>query len=154
MSLRITAILSALLVTASLPVWSGVLYKCASDGGSTTYTNNKDGYRNCVVVSKDGPASSPVASAGSSRPKASANPSPADFPKVSSDTQKSRDNDRQHILEQELATEQKGLDEARKTLAEQEATRTPPDRQQPTKDRIALHTRNLDALRRELGKLK
>jgi hypothetical protein len=144
---------AALLLLTSLPAAAGALYKC-SDGGATTYTNNRDGYRSCIVVSRDGPAVTAPSGGSSPRPKAASNPSPVDFPRVSSDTQKARDTDRQHILEQEVATEQKGLDEARKTLAEQEAARAPADRLQPYRDRIALHSRNLDALRRELGKVK
>jgi len=144
---------AALLLLTTLPAAAGALYKC-SDGGATTYTNNRDGYRNCIVVSRDGPAATASSGSTASRPKATSNPSPADFPRVSSDTQKARDTDRQHILEQEVATEQKGLDEARKALAEQEAARAPADRLQSYRDQIALHSRNLDALRRELGKVR
>jgi hypothetical protein len=54
---------------------------------------------------------------------AAANPSPAGFPRVQEDTQKARDTDRRHILEQELAGEQRNLEQARKELAEQEALR-------------------------------
>lgn len=40
------------------------------------------------------------------------------FPRISPDTQKARDNDRRRILEQELAAEQKSLEEARRDLNE------------------------------------
>lgn len=151
MNRRTAFALSALLFAAPVVASAGALYKCSNEGGGTTYTNNKDGYRNCVVVSRDGPAAS--ASPAPSRSKAGG-PSPTDFPRVSGDAQKGRDNDRQRILEQEVAAEQKGLDEARKSLAEQEAQRATAERLQTYRDRVALHTRNLDALRRELGKLK
>jgi hypothetical protein len=42
---------------------------------------------------------------------------------VQEDTQKARDGDRRHILEQELAGEQRSLEQAKKELAEQEALR-------------------------------
>lgn len=131
---------------------AGTLYKCSGDSGIPTYTNSREGYRNCTVVSSS-PA--PAAATATPRGKGSASaPTPADFPKVSGDAQKSRDNDRRHILEQEVATEQKGLEEARRTLGEQEAARAPGDRLQALKDQVALHNRNLDALRRELDRLK
>ena len=73
---------------------------------------------------------------------------------MSGDTQKSRDSDRKKILEQEFAAEQKGLDDNRKLLAEQEAAKAPADKLQPLRDRIALHERNITALRKEIGNLK
>ena len=94
--------------------------------------------------------------------RAAGTPSPAGFPKVDGDTQKARDNDRRKILEQELATEQKNLDQAKKELAEQEAVRTGDERNyqrvierlQPFKDKVALHERNIEALKKEIGNLK
>lgn len=133
---------------------AGVLYKCTDEGGHTTYTNSKGGYRNCTVISRDASSPQAGASATPARPKAAGNPSPADFPRVSGDTQKSRDGDRRHILEQELASEQRNLDEARKALAEQETARAPAERLQSYRDRIAMHNRNLEALQREMSKLK
>ena len=46
------------------------------------------------------------------------------FPKVDGQTQKKRDDERQRILETELADEQQQLEAARQKLAEQEAIRT------------------------------
>jgi hypothetical protein len=94
--------------------------------------------------------------------RATAAPSPSGFPKVDGDTQKARDNDRRKILEQELASEQKSLEQAKKELAEQEAIRTGDernyqrvlDRLQPYKDKVALHERNIEALKKEIGNLK
>ena len=89
---------------------------------------------------------------------AAANPSPAGFPKVQEDTQKARDGDRRHILEQELAGEQRSLEQARKELAEQEALRTANDGRQdrilPYKDRVGQHERNIQAIQKELSNLK
>ena len=94
--------------------------------------------------------------------RAANTPSPSGFPKVDGDTQKARDNDRRKILEQELATEQKSLDQAKKELAEQEAIRTGDERNyqrvlerlQPHKDKVALHERNIEALKKEIGNLR
>ncbi len=135
------------------------IYKCMDDSGHTTYTNGKPeaGQKNCSLMTKDQPVST-----AAPQKKASATPTPASFPKVDGDTQKSRDNDRRKILETELATETKALAAAKKELAEQEATRLGDeknyqkflDRVQPYKDKVALHERNIDALNKEIAKLK
>ena len=135
------------------------IYKCMDDSGHTTYTNGKPetGQKNCSLMTKDQPVST-----AAPQKKASATPTPASFPKVDGDTQKSRDNDRRKILETELATETKSLAAAKKELAEQEATRLGDeknyqkfiDRVQPYKDKVALHERNIDALNKEIAKLK
>ena len=85
---------------------------------------------------------------------AAANPTPAGFPRVQEDTQKARDGDRRHILEQELAGEQRSLEQARKDLAEQEALRGSPERLAPYRDRVGQHERNIQAIQKELGNLK
>jgi hypothetical protein len=81
---------------------------------------------------------------------------------VDSGTQKARDTDRRRILEEELATEQRALDGAQKQLTEQEAVRYGDernyqkvlDRLQPFKDKVHLHERNIEALKREIGNLR
>jgi hypothetical protein len=83
------------------------------------------------------------------------------FPRVDDDTQKKRDAERRKILEEELASEQQQLDEARKQLAEQESVRTGGERNyqrflervQPYRDAVANHERNVEALTREIANL-
>ena len=66
------------------------------------------------------------------------------------------------MLEKELLAEETALAEARKALAEQEAIRLGNernyqkvlDRLQPYKDKVELHQRNVDALKKEIGSLK
>ena len=139
----------------ALPVWADV-YKCVDEDGHVTYTNTKPSPKaKCTALSRDQRVSTVPGRAANT-------PSPAGFPKVSGDAQKARDNDRRTILEQELVTEQKNLDQARKELAEQEAVRTGDernyqrvlDRLQPFKDKVSLHERNLEALKKEIGNLK
>jgi hypothetical protein len=85
-----------------------------------------------------------------------------DFPKVDGQTQKKRDDERQRILEKELADEQQQLEAARQKLAEQEAIRTGDernyqrylDRIQPFRDAVANHERNIEAIRHEISNLK
>lgn len=86
----------------------------------------------------------------------------ADFPKVDGETQKKRDDERRRILERELADEESRLEAARQQLAEQEAVRTGSernyqrflDRVQPFRDSVAVHERNIDAIKREISNLK
>ena len=130
---------------------ANTLYKCTDDLGHSTYTNFKAQNRNCVVLSRD---TSPSPSAGKATSSSSATPTPSDFPKVSSETQRGRDNDRRAIVLRETETEQKNLEEARKSLAESTKGTTPDDVLKPIRDRIALHERNLVELQRELSKLR
>jgi len=122
-----------------------------------TYTNTKPSPKaKCTAISRDQRVSTVPGRA------APATPSPAGFPKVDDATQKARDNDRRRILEQELTTEQRNLDHAKKDLADQEAIRTGDERNyqrvlerlQPFKDKVALHERNIEALKKEIGNLK
>jgi hypothetical protein len=135
------------------------IYKCVDPSGHVTYTNQKTADKGCSLLSKDQavstvPASKPAAKA--------ATPSPAGFPKVDGDTQKKRDGDRRTILETELETEQKNLEQAKKELTEQESVRLGDeknyqkmiDRLQPYKDKVALHERNVEALKKEIANLK
>lgn len=135
------------------------LYKCTDAEGRTTYTNQKTGAKNCTILSQDKPVSTftppPVKARAST-------PTPEGFPKVSSEAQKNRDGDRRRILEEELTTERKSLDEARKALSEQEAVREGGernyqrvlDRLKPYQDNVQLHERNIDALQKEIGNLR
>ncbi len=66
-------------------------------------------------------------------------PTPANFPRVDSDTQKKRDDTRRKILEEELATEEKLLAVATKGQSREE---------------IELHEKNISALKKELSNLK
>lgn len=84
------------------------------------------------------------------------------LPKVDGQTQKKRDDARQHILETELADEQQQLEAARQKLAEEEAIRTGNERNyqrylervQPFRDAVANHERNIEAIKREISNLK
>jgi uncharacterized protein DUF4124 len=136
------------------------IYKCVNDSGHVTYTNQKTNAKGCALLSKD----QAVSTVPSSRPSAphQAGSTPSGFPRVDGDTQKKRDADRRQILEQELASEEKNLEQAKKDLTEQESQRSGNeknyqrvlDRLQPYKDKVALHERNIEALKKEIGNLK
>ncbi|MDP2809668.1 MAG: DUF4124 domain-containing protein [Rhodocyclaceae bacterium] len=153
------SLLFGLLLTAGA-VHADTLYKCTDGQGHNTYTNQKTAGKSCTILSQDKPVSS--FSTPSKPPSRTATPTPGDFPKVGSGQQKARDSDRRGILEEELAAEQKKLDEARKVLAEQEAIREGGernyqrvlDRLKPYQESVQLHERNIEALRKELANLK
>jgi len=139
-----------LLATSPLAI-ANTIYKCADENGSTLISNTKVD-KNCRPV-----VSNPDTSLPAPRPKSSpisASPSPAGFPRVADDTQKARDGDRRRILEQELSTEQRSLDLAKKDLADQETARVTGDRLLPYRERVGQHERNIQAINRELSNLK
>ena len=135
------------------------IFKCVDDQGKVTYTNSRTS-KGCSTLSRDLPVSSVPAPPSSSRSASSTDS--GGFPKVSEDTQRSRDSDRKQILTQELSAEEKSLEGAKKALAEQEAVRYGDeknyqkvlDRLQPFKEKVELHQRNVDALKREIGALR
>jgi hypothetical protein len=147
------------LLLAGSAVWADI-YKCVDDQGRVTYTNSRVA-KGCSALNRDLPVSSVPGPQPGGGGKAAGSDSTT-FPKVSDEAQRNRDSDRKRILTQELATEEKSLEEARKALAEQEAIRLGDernyqkvlDRLQPFKDKVELHQRNVEALKRELGNLK
>ncbi len=143
------------------PAWSQI-YRCVDTDGRVTYSNVGSS-KGCKRMELEPASTIPAPARTTSRtPGAAARTSPADFPKVNEETQKSRDNDRKTILQQELAREQASLEQAKKELAEQEAIRTGDernyqrvlDRLQPYKDKVAQHERNIQAINKEIANLK
>lgn len=92
--------------------------------------------------------------AGGDKPRAQ--PSPANFPKVDSNTQKQRDETRRKILEDELESEQKALEQAKADYAEGESV---PDVFKTTivgkdgKPQVVTH-RNVAAFEEKMKKLQ
>lgn len=127
---------SLLLLAAS--AHADTLYKCTDkQTDAVLFTNQKVSGKQCVALSTISSGSS----SGSSvpRPRAASNPTPADFPRIAPDTQRERDGNRRTILEQELANEQRLLDEAKKS---------------GNTTKAQLHERNILALQKELANLK
>ena len=140
----------------ALPATAQTIYRCTDANGGMLISNTRvDKSCKAVVSSPDSTLPAPKARASG----AAANPSPAGFPRVQEDTQKARDTDRKRILEQELAGEQRSLDQAQRELAEQQSVRASEspaarDRVQPYKDRVAQHERNIVAIQKELSSLR
>jgi len=133
-----------------LTVAASTLYKCTDDSGVVLYTNQKTAKKSCTVLSYQSPP--PVSTGSGARQRAAAAPTPNDFPRVSGSEQRARDSDRRAILDKELANELQSLEKARKALFD--AGSQPPDKVQPLRDTAALHQRNVESLKKELGNLR
>jgi hypothetical protein len=163
---------AALALSATLASAQSEIYKCLDENGRPQYTNVKSETKQkngCSLVTRTvstvpAGAGMPTSSAApSSAPRASAaQATPANFPRVDPNTQKARDGGRRKILEDELATEEKSLADAKAKLSEQEQVRNGDeknyqkvlDRLQPFQEAVDRHERNVSALRTELAKLK
>ena len=141
-----------LVLSLALPLTAAAntLYKCTDDSGVVLYTNQKVSKKNCIVLSQQSPAPSPGNSGA--KPRAATAPTPGDFPRVSGTEQKARDGDRRAILDKELATEMQNVEKAKKALLD--AGSQPADKLQPLRDTVALHERNIESLKKEIGNLR
>lgn len=137
------------------------IWECVDSSGNKRFTNLKAEAVGCKPMNLP-----PVSSVPSPKPGARGDTKPqaasGNFPKVDTPTQQQRDGERRKILEQELASEQKLLDQAKKDLAEQEATRLGSERNfqrvlerlEPFKKKVSLHENNVTNLRKELSSLR
>ena len=176
----------ALLLLAATSVRADVMYQCVDDSGHKSFSNIKSSDKGAKCTAMDlGPAEAPAAAKAATK-----TPTPSTFPKVDDNAQKARDNDRRRILEDELATEQTNLEQAKKELAAQDESAQPDERitvrqhcipitgkdgklgqscttipgginsskveerVQPYKDKVALHERNIEAIQKEIAKLR
>lgn len=149
-------ILAVLLVLPAPPVAADI-WECVDESGNKRFTNIKSEAKGCKLLNISAPNTVPA-----TKPQAKPADAPRNFPKVDGETQKQRDSDRRRILEQELASEQKLLDQARKELSEQESMRLGSERNyqrvlerlEPYKKKVKLHEDNVVNLRRELASTK
>jgi hypothetical protein len=137
-------------------VVEGTMYKCTTSTGASAYFNVPEPGAERAPVRKAAAGSTPAVGG----PAVSREPAPAGFPRVDPGTQKGRDDMRRKVLQDELATEEKLLGEARAAynngapaaLAEEQANpQRYADRIARLRQAVQLHERNVDALRRELG---
>lgn len=86
-------------------------------------------------------------------------PTPANFPRIDDSTQKRRDDVRRTVLEEELSSEQKNLEEARRQLAlgqkplagENAASPAFQARVKQLQSAVERHERNIAAIQKEIG---
>jgi len=133
------------------------IWSCKDKDGRTHVTNLKEDTagKDCRIVQQQR-----VTVVPSAKPSAKT-PSPPGFPKETvSDRLATKEKQRQ-TLERELAQEQDLLAEAKRKLGEQESIRGGDERNyakvlerlQPYRDTVEVHTKNVEALRRELSNL-
>ncbi|HLX27831.1 MAG TPA: DUF4124 domain-containing protein [Casimicrobiaceae bacterium] len=91
---------------------------------------------------------------------ARSSPTPSGFPRVEPETQKSRDEKRRKVLDDELSSEQKLLDEARAAYdngappplaGEKNDAEKYRQRISRLRENVLVHERNIDALRKEIA---
>lgn len=96
------------------------------------------------------------------KPATASRPSPASFPRIDSGTQKKRDDVRRTVLEEELSSELKNLDEAKRQLAlgekplpgEKPGTTAYQARVRQLRGAVERHERNITAIRKEIGAVR
>ncbi len=138
--------------TVESTIWS-----CKGKDGRTLLTSLREDTvgKDCRIVQQQR-----VTVVPGSRNAAKA-PSPANFPKESAVERASARDKQRQTLEKELAQEQQLLSQAQRKLAEQESVRGGDEknyakvleRLQPFRDAVDVHTKNVEALKRELANL-
>lgn len=127
------------------------MYRCKTESGDYSYFNIP------------GASVEPRSGEAVPRGKAVATPSPSGFPRVDSNTQRSRDDLRRKVLGEELAAEDKLLADARLAYANGAPAPLPEEQANAERYRnrlvrlrqaVQLHERNVDALKKELGNIK
>src|ERR1700752_1114654 len=147
-----------LLIGLLAPTARADIWECVDANGSKRFTNIKAEAKGCKVLN----VSPPNTVTSPPKPQGKNTATPSSFPKVEPDIQRQRDTDRRKILDQELAGEEKLLDQARKELAAQEAVRLGSERNyqrvlerlEPYKKKVKLHEDNVASLKRELANAK
>lgn len=134
-------------------------YKCIDPAGRPTYTNVKEEMagKRCTVVSRE-VSVVPVSPLVAKPRPAAARPAGV---RVDANTQRSRDDTRRKILEEELEAAEKRLAESRQKLAQQDTAQDVPT--DPRKARAQLRAdreeverqeQNVASLKRELSNLR
>jgi hypothetical protein len=127
-------------------VISGTMYRCTTESGAFSYFNV--------------PNAQPADPGEGSVRKATSAPTPAGFPKVDPATQKGRDDLRRKVLGDELAAEEKLLAQARVAYADGAPAPLPEERANVElyrervarlRQEVAVHEKNVEALKKELA---
>ncbi len=137
------------------------IYKYVDENGQVTFTDvYKRGAKRLDMPG--GPVG--LSSGGSDKPQKRAfyNPSPTNFPRIDTATQRKRDDIRRQVLQDEVSTERKNADEARRQMAlgerlqpgERASDSTYLNRVKKLRDTIAQHDQNVSAIQREINNLK
>lgn len=139
-----------------------IIYKCVDAEGRIEFTDTAK--RNCKVLDLPSSIAAPprARSAPARATAAAAATAPADFPKVSSYQQKTRDDERRDILNDELRKEEQKLADLRREFNGGEPERQGNERNYAKyqervirmREDIARGENNVDTLKREIANIK
>lgn len=152
------AIPAFLLLVIGSPVRAEI-YKYIDENGQVTFTDvARKGQRADKIY---GLPSAPrtISRGASSGNKRVTLPSPIDFPRIDSGTQKRRDDIRLTVLEEELSTERRNLEEAKRQLGSAERPLPGERSSDPAyqsrikrlRDAVENHERNIAAIQKEIS---
>ena len=136
------------------------IYKYIDESGNVTFTDvYKKGAKRIDIP---GAPESFQSRGKSSGKRASATPSPADFPRIDAGTQKRRDDIRRQVLQDEINGERKNAAEARRQLAlgerlapgERTTDASYQNRVKSLRNSVQQHDQNVVSIQRELANLK
>lgn len=142
----------------SMPVQAEI-YKYIDENGQVTFTDvvRKGQRAEKVYGLPSGPRT--LSRSTSSGAKRVSMPSPVDFPRIDTGTQKRRDDIRRTVLDEELSTERRNLDEAKRQLAlaerplqgERNSDSSYQTRVKRLRDAVENHERNIAAIQKEIS---
>ena len=144
------------------------IYKHVDAEGRVTYSNVKIKGAKKLSLEPADTSFGNSTNGESKRTPSAKTPTPASFPKVDASTQNQRDGKRKEILQAELDTEKKALEEAKKAYAEGESNpevfrtadgqtrRNVPKFQEKMKslqENVDAHQRNIELLEKEISNI-
>jgi hypothetical protein len=145
--LRRLATVSVLLAAIALPAMADI-YKSVDAEGRVTYSNlPMRGAKRLDLGPMPTTLPAPRGARGTASRARAADPSPINFPKVDDATQKVRDQSRRGILMEELGREQTLLADARRELAGA-------PQNAKAQDNVTFHEKNIEALQKEMSRIK
>jgi len=161
----VSPLAAALLLFLAPTAAADTLYKCQEDDGRVIYTNQK-GNKKCDVIVQDKPVSTFTPTQMEEKPAARARSK--GFPRVDDQQQRTRDMMRRGILEREMTAELNSLEAAKLELKRAEEDFPGEERVsggginaskrnqrlQPFKEKVELHERNLESIRKEISNLE
>lgn len=155
--MSVTRIALLLCTTLSAPAQAQI-YKYVDENGQVTFT---DVYRKGAQKIELPDAPAPLPSARPATPRTSV-PSPANFPRIDAGTQKRRDDIRRQVLQDEIDSERRNAEEARRQLAlgerllpgERNTDASYLNRVNRLRAAVEQHERNVVSIQRELANLR
>lgn len=137
------------------------VYLCTNTDGTREYKNTGD-TRGCRKIEMEGITVVPAPKRAVQTVAAKPTAMPAAFPRIDSDKQKLLDDERRHILQQEMKAEEQKLMLLQKEYNKGAPVRLAAEQSDAQyRDRVALlqedihrAEKNIEALKRELGKLR